>query len=89
MATREVEDIFTDIIERAKALDPVNSRKWFDKLAAVEMDGGALVIGCPDDATVQFLRDNCAETFTGAAQQITGHLITVEFKIKSGKVLIY
>ena len=79
MATREVEDIFADIIERAKSLDPVNSRKWFDKLAAVEMDGGALVIGCPDDATVQFLRDNCGGNFTRAAQQVTGHLVSVDF----------
>ena len=74
-----MEDIFADIIERAKALDLVNSRKWFDKLAAVEMDGGALVIGCPDDATVHFLRDNCGGSFTRAAQQVTGHLISVDF----------
>ena len=74
-----MEDIFTDIIDRAKAIDPVNSRKWFDKLAAVEMNGGALVIGCPDDAMVQFLRDNCSGNFTRAAQQVTGHLVSVDF----------
>ena len=81
MATREVEDIFTDILDRVRALDPANARKWFEKLRVLHLDGGALGIGCPDEATVQFLRDNCKKSFTQAAQQITGHLISVEFKV--------
>ena len=81
MAVREVEDIFTDIIDRAKALDPANARKWFDRLTVLHLDGGSLGIGCPDEATVQFLRDNCKSSFTRAAQQITGHLITVDFGV--------
>jgi chromosomal replication initiator protein len=81
VAVREVEDIFTDIIDRAKALDPANARKWFDSLTVLHLDGGSLGIGCPDEATVQFLRDNCKSSFTRAAQQITGHLITVDFGV--------
>ena len=81
MAAKEVEVIFTDILERAKALDPVNTRKWFDELTVLRLDGGSLVIGCPDEATVQFLRDNCKTNFTRAAQQITGHLISVGFSV--------
>ncbi len=81
MAVREVEDIFADIIDRTKMLDPTNARKWFDKLTFLHMDGGSLGIGCPDEATVQFLQDNCKSSFTRAAQQITGHLITVDFRV--------
>ncbi len=81
MAVREFEDIFADIINRTKTLDPANARKWFDKLTVLHMDGGSLGIGCPNEATVQFLQDNCKSSFTRAAQQITGHLITVDFGI--------
>lgn len=82
MATREVENIFADILERAKALDPVNTRTWFDKLTVLHLDGGSLAISCPDEATVQFLRDNCKNSFMRAAQQITGHLVTVDFTVE-------
>ncbi len=81
MAVREVEDIFTDIIDRTKTLDPANARKWFDSLTVLRLNGGSLGIGCPDEATVQFLQDNCKSSFTRAAQQITGHLITVDFSV--------
>ena len=81
--TREVEDIFTDILERVKRLDPANARKWFEKLTVRHFDGGSLIIGCPDEATVHFLHDKCRAGFTRAAQQITGHLVTVEFSADS------
>lgn len=81
MASGEIENIFTDILERAKVLDPANARKWFDKLTICRLDGGSLKIGCPDEVTVQFLQDNCKNSFTHAAQQVTGHLITVDFSL--------
>jgi chromosomal replication initiator protein len=85
VAVREVEDIFSDIISRTKMLDPANARKWFDKLTVLRMDGGSLGIGCPDEATVQFLQDNCKSSFTRAAQQITGHLVTVDFGVGTSR----
>jgi chromosomal replication initiator protein len=85
MAILEVEDIFADIVERTKALDPVNTRKWFDKLTIIHLNGGLLEIGCPDEATLQFLRDNCKSSFTRAAQQITGHLVAVDFNVGEHK----
>jgi len=85
LAAREVEDIFAGIVERAKALDPVNTRKWFEKLRVLRLSGGSLEIGCPDEATVAFLRDNCKGSFTRAAQQITGHLVTVDFNVDTNK----
>ena len=84
VAAPEVEEIFADILERAKALDPANTRKWFEKLAVMHFDGGSFRIGCPDEATVQFLQDNCKSSFTRAAQQITGHLVTLDFIVDAG-----
>ena len=84
MAVPEVEEIFADILERAKALDPANTRKWFEKLAVMHFDGGSFRIGCPDEATVQYLQDNCKSSFTRAAQQITGHLVTLDFSVDAG-----
>jgi chromosomal replication initiator protein len=85
VAVQEVEGIFTDILDRAKVLDPANTREWFDKLKIVRLDGGSLDIGCPDEATVQFLRTNCKNSFARAAQQITGHLISVDFDVDTKK----
>jgi chromosomal replication initiator protein len=87
VATREIEDIFADILVLVKALDPANARKWFEKLTVEHFDGGSLVVGCPDQVTVQFLQDNCKSSFTRSAQQITGHLITVDFKVDANKKL--
>jgi chromosomal replication initiator protein len=84
LAAAEIEDIFSQIIERVKVIDPVNVRKWFDDLTADHFDGGLLKIGCLDNATVEFLRDNCKAAFTRAAQQITGHLVSVDFCLQSG-----
>jgi chromosomal replication initiator protein len=84
LATRDVENIFTDIVERAKAMDPGNARKWFDELSVLHFDGGAIGIACPDGSNVRFLDENCRASFTRAAQQITGHLVTVDFVIGTG-----
>jgi chromosomal replication initiator protein len=81
LAALEIEDIFADILERSKIIDPANARKWFEKLMVLHFDGGSLEIGCPDEATVRFLQDNCKNSFTRAAQQITGHLVTVDFQV--------
>ena len=89
MAAREVESIFVDILDRTKVLDPANTRNWFDKLTVLHLDGGSLGIGCPDEATVQFLRDNCKSSFTRAAQQITGHLVTVDFNVDTEEKTAY
>ena len=85
MAVHEAEDIFADILDRAKVLDPANTREWFDKLKLARFDGGLLGVGCPDEATVQFMRSNCRSSFTRAAQQITGHLISVDFDVDTKK----
>lgn len=83
MAAREVESIFTELLDRVRASDPANARVWFQELIPLQLDGGALGIGCPDATKQQFLTEHCQGTFTRVAQQITGHLITVEFSVVS------
>lgn len=81
MATANITDIFSDILEKAKSLDPSHTRKWFSELRAGRFAGGHLEVGCPDEAKARFLADNCTGTFTRAAQQVTGHLVSVGFSI--------
>lgn len=79
LAGADIEDIFSRIIACVKTIDPANARKWFDELKIAEFNGGLLKVGCPDKTIVEFLNDNCKSSFTRAAQQVTGHLVTVEF----------
>ena len=81
MAAKDSKDIFYSIVDRVKTLDPVNSRKWFDDLTLKSFDSGLLEIGCTDSDSKGFLIDNCSESFTQAAQQITGYLITIKFSV--------
>jgi chromosomal replication initiator protein len=73
--------IFSKILTRVKAKDPVNSRKWFDDLVVIQFDGGHLEVGAPDESKAEFLKDNCHSNFTQAAQGITGHLVSVDFSV--------
>ncbi len=81
MAVQDEKDVFYSIVERVKVLDPVNSRKWFDDLNLMGIDGGTLEVGCPDADSCGFLQDNCLTSFTHAAQQITGHLVSIKFGV--------
>ena len=87
MATRNTANIFADILERVKNLDPVNTRKWFDELEILGFEGGILEVGCPDDNTAQYLDDNCRNCFTNASQDITGHLVSVKFTVTKDQSL--
>jgi chromosomal replication initiator protein len=75
----EAREIFEAIVERVKMLDPANSRRWFDDLVIKNFSGGLLEINCPDTQSAGFLQDNCTGSFTRAAQQITGHLVSIKF----------
>jgi chromosomal replication initiator protein len=76
---KDTAEIFAGILDLIKTIDPANTRKWFDDLVVLQFAGGLLEIGCPDEATAQFLRDNCRTTFNKAAQNITSHLVTTKF----------
>lgn len=78
--------IFAEIIDLVKTLDPTNTRRWFDDLVVLQFAHGLLEIGCPDEATAQFLTDTCRSAFTKAAQNTTGHLVTVKFSPTVAKI---
>ena len=77
MAKQDTIEILDEILERVKAFDPVNTRKWFDDLNITAFDHGLMQIGCPDQSCAEFLQDHCLATFTQAAQNATGHLVSV------------
>jgi chromosomal replication initiator protein len=85
LATQDTTDIFAAILARAIKLDPANTRKWFSELKAPRFSGGLLEVGCPDEAKRRFLKDNCKASFTRAAQQVTGHLVSVSFYTEGRK----
>lgn len=79
MAVLDTAQLLERILEKARAADPANTRKWFDDLALEDFSGGVLRIGCPDVITAQYLHDHCLTAFTQAAQAVTGHLVSVQF----------
>lgn len=79
MSPQDTAEILDQILDRVKTIDPVNTRKWFDDLQIAAFDHGLLQIGCPDASCAEFLQDHCQAVFTQAAQNITGHLVTVQF----------
>jgi chromosomal replication initiator protein len=79
LVKQDTTEILEEILARVKAIDPVNTRQWFDDLRIASFDHGLLQIGCPDQSCAEFLYDQCRVTFTQAAQNITGHLVTVQF----------
>ncbi len=88
MVSRQDVNLFNDIMIKVKKSDPVNIRKWFDDLVLVDFDGGMLEIGATDQAQVDYLAEHCGTIFTRIAQQITGHLITVQFSTRDGEKLV-
>jgi chromosomal replication initiator protein len=79
VVSQSTTEILSDILDRVKAMDPVNTRKWFEDLHITAFDHGLMQIACPDQSCAEFMQDNCQSTFTQAAQNITGHLVSVHF----------
>ncbi|MCK5172638.1 MAG: chromosomal replication initiator protein DnaA [Planctomycetes bacterium] len=85
MASQDTTEVLDNILDRFKSRDPVNTRSWFEDLMAVQFSGGLLEIACQDEAKAQFLYDNCLVGFTKAAQNATGHLVSIKFSVLSGE----
>lgn len=76
-----VGNLLDKVVELVKHLDPAHARRWFDDLRLLYLSGGSLGIGCADQDQVLYLQDYCKDAFTRAAQQVTGHLVVVEFLV--------
>jgi len=88
LTSRDSPEILARVLDRVRALDPAAGRKWFEDLALIGLDGGLLQIGCPDETTAQYLHDHCLSVFTQAAQNVTGHLVTVRFTVAGDRRLL-
>ena len=55
---QDTAEVFSNILDQVKTVDPVNTRKWFDELVILKFDGGLLEIGCPDESKARYLREN-------------------------------
>jgi chromosomal replication initiator protein len=69
------------IIGRFETIEPQLVRNWFRALRADSIDAGSLVFLAENDAQVRFLENQCLHAWTIAAQQVTGKLLTVSFKV--------
>ncbi len=54
-------------------------RAWFEQIEPAGLENGLLRLAVPEKSWLQYLQSECGRTFQEAAQQITGHLITVEY----------
>ena len=68
------------LCERFQQERPELYRSWIRELRAGELRGGQLRVMVEDLARLHYLRDRCAESFTGIAMNLTGRLMTVAFE---------
>ena len=54
-------------------------RNWFEQIEPVSLDNGILRISVNDLACLQYLKQTCNNSLKEAAQQITGHLVSLEY----------
>ncbi|MBN1845193.1 MAG: chromosomal replication initiator protein DnaA [Sedimentisphaerales bacterium] len=54
-------------------------RSWFEQLEPISLENGLLRIGVPEQTWMRYLQQMCNEGLKEAAQQITGHLLSLEY----------
>ncbi len=69
------DDILADVRRRHIGL----CRRWFDEIESLGVEAGALWLRVPQNARRQYLERECADAFAEAAQNVTGHLLSVRF----------
>jgi len=78
-----VGDVLADIWDKLLRYLQTNHsqiwRNWFEQIEPISLENGLLRIGVPEQSRQQYLKKICNESFQQAAQQITGHLITLEY----------
>ncbi|KPK74467.1 MAG: hypothetical protein AMJ79_14095, partial [Phycisphaerae bacterium SM23_30] len=54
-------------------------RHWFEQIEPINLENGVLRLGVPEHSWQQYLKHTCNDSFTEAAQQVTGYLISLEY----------
>ena len=80
-------DIWDQILRCVKRSQSELWRSWFEQIEPVGLQGGMLRASVDNRAEQQYLERTCAGAFCEAAQQVTGHLISVEFVCEDGEEL--
>jgi len=80
--TRNVADVLADIWDKIlRYLQKHHSaywRSWFEQIEPIGLENGLLRVGVPDQSWQQYLKQSCNGCLLEAAQQVTGHLISLE-----------
>ena len=62
-------------------------RSWFEQIEPISLENGVLRLGVPEHSWQQYLKQTCNDSFKEAAQQITGHLISLEYVLTDHHLL--
>ena len=73
--------VWTDILGRLRHHRSDLSRGWFSTLEPVELMHGVMEIRAQNSTQQDYLRTQCTEAFTRAAQDTTNRLISVRFTL--------
>ena len=76
-------DVLTEIWDKVLRYVQTNHsecwRTWFEQIEPAGLENGALRIEVPELSWQQYLQQVCNDAFVEATQNITGHLIAVEY----------
>ena len=72
-------DIWDQILRCVQKGQPQLWRSWFEQVEPIALQNGTLRASVTARAEQQYLERHCSRAFRDAAQQVTGHLISVEF----------
>lgn len=62
-------------------------RSWFEQIEPIGLERGLLRIAVSERSWLDYLQRLCNDSFTEAAQRITGHLITIDYVLTKQGVL--
>ena len=54
-------------------------RSWFEQIEPIGLQSGLLRLAVSERSWSDYLQRHCSESFTEAAQRVTGHLISIEY----------
>ena len=81
-------DLLADIWDRVlRHMQRYNSglwRSWFEQIEPISLENGLLRVGVTDRSWLQHLNMVCNDALREAAQQVTGHLIALEYALTDG-----
>jgi len=62
-------------------------RSWFEQIEPIGLESGLLRIAVAEKSWQDYLKRFCNDSFTEAAQRITGHLVTIEYVLTHQEAL--